>query len=325
MADFTVELDRIDFVGAGLTRPECVLATADGSLYCSDWSGAGGVMKIAADGSQTLYQARPDDGFQVRPNGIALLGDGSFLLAHLGDTGGVFRLDRDGTLAPYLLEVDGTALPPTNFVAADRQGRVWVTVSTRLEPRARAYRADVADGFIVLADGDGARIVADGIGYTNECQVHPSGAWLYCNETFARRLSRFPLSEDGSLGRRETVTEFGGGVFPDGMVFDEEGAVWVTAVVANQVIRVAPDGSQQIVVSDSDPDHVAAAEAAFQAGEMGRPHLDNIASVKLRNISSLAFGGPDRRTCYLGCLLGDRIARFDSPVRGAEPAHWGVV
>ncbi len=325
MAGFQVDLDDIGFVGEGLTRPECVLATADGSLYCGDWSGTGGVMRIAAAGGQTLFEAKTEAGFQLRPNGIAMMADGSFLLAHLGETGGVYRLARDGTLAPYLMEVDGVALPPTNFVAVDRAGRVWATVSTRLEPRQRAYRADIADGFIVLHDEGGARIVADGLGYTNECGVDPTGAWLYCNETFARRLSRFPLAADGSLGARETVAEFGVGSFPDGMSFDEEGGVWITAVVGNRVIRVAPDGSQQVVVEDSDAKYVAEAEAAFQVGALGRVHLDRIESARIKNVSSLAFGGPDRKTAYLGCLLGDRIASFQSPIAGAEPSHWHVV
>ena len=29
-----------------------------------------------------------------------------------------------------------------------------------------------------------------------------------------------------------------------------------------------------------------------------------------------------RRTAYVGCLLGDSIAMFDSPVAGHPPPHW---
>ena len=43
---------------------------------------------------------------------------------------------------------------------------------------------------------------------------------------------------------------------------------------------------------------------AYAAGELTRPHLDRIESQRLKNISSLAFGGPDLKTVYLGCLLG---------------------
>ena len=60
----------------------------------------------------------------------------------------------------------------------------------------------------------------------------------------------------------------------------------------------------------------------YQASDMGRPHLDGIKSRRLRNISSLAFGGADLRTAYLGCLLGDSLATFRSPVAGTPPVHW---
>src|SRR3546814_6733080 len=48
-----------------------------------------------------------------------------------------------------------------------------------------------------------ARIVADGLGYANEVKIDPSGAYLYANETMARRLSRWRLTS-GRLGPRET-------------------------------------------------------------------------------------------------------------------------
>jgi len=314
-----IELEDVTAVGTGLKRPECVLCTAGGALFTADWDG--GVTRIDADGTQQQFLAPAVAA--MRPNGIALCPDGSFLLAHLGDAdGGVFRLFRDGTLEPLLTEVDGAPLPPTNFILPDRDGRFWITVSTRLRPRDRDYRPDAADGFIVLLDGDGARIVADGLGYTNEVQVHPSGDWLYVNETFGRRLSRFPINAGGALGARETVTAFGHGSFPDGMAFDAEGQVWIVSIVSNRVVRVDDRGNQETVLEDKDDAHLDWVEQAYLAGELGRPHLDGVKSRKLRNISSLAFGGSDLRTVYLGCLLGDQIARFRAPVAGHPPAHW---
>jgi hypothetical protein len=195
-------------------------------------------------------------------------------------------------------------------------------VSTRKQPRSLDYRPDCAGGFIVLADAKGARIVADGIGYTNEAIVSPDGVWLYVNETFGRRLSRLPIRPDGSLGAKEVVTAFGHGTYPDGLTFDAEGHVWITSVVSNRVIRVAPNGAQTLVLEDADAAHVEECEAAYLSGTLGRPHLDKVAGRMLRNISSLAFGGPGLRTAYLGCLLGDSIAAFDTPVAGHPPPHW---
>jgi hypothetical protein len=221
-----------------------------------------------------------------------------------------------------LRRVDGLDLPATNFVLIDDRGRVWITVSTRQSPRALGYRPDVADGFVVLIDARGARIVADGLGYTNELLLDGSGKHLYVNETFGRRLTRFTVNRFGDLSGRTTVAEFGVGTFPDGLAADIEEHFWVTSPVSNRVIRVAPDGSQTLILEDSDPDHLARVEAAFQSGTMGRAHLDQVKSRKLKNLSSLAFGGRNLRTAFLGSLLSDRIAFFRAPVMGRPPVHW---
>ena len=52
------------------------------------------------------------------------------------------------------------------------------------------------------------------------------------------------------------------------------------------------------------------AKTPFAAETMDRRHLDNIKSRRLRNISSLAFGGSDLKTIYMGYLLGDSLATF---------------
>jgi sugar lactone lactonase YvrE len=315
------DLNQLQWRGSGLVRPECVLATASGELYTADWRG--GVAHLLPDGSQRLYAARLPDDQPLRPNGIALLADGSFLLAQLGaEDGGVYRLHRDGRVEPWLITVDGQPLPPTNFALVENDKSIWVTVSTRHQPRSAAYRADVADGFIVRVDPQGARIVADGLGYTNEVALHPSGRWLYVNETFARRLSRFERRADGSLGPRETVCRFGAGTFPDGLAFDEAGHAWVVSIVSNRLLRVSPEGDVVVWLEDADAQHLQWVEAAFQAGQMGRPHLDEVKSSRLRNISSIAFTGADRRTAVLGCLLGDSLATLRVPVAGVAPSHW---
>jgi sugar lactone lactonase YvrE len=314
-------LDALRFVGSGLVRPECVLATASGDLYTADWRG--GVAHVRPDGSQALYAGPGPDGLALKPNGVALLRDGSFLVTHLGaDDGGVFRVQRNGQVEPWLQRVEGMDLPPTNFVVEDRQGRFWITVSTRLIPRALGYRRSCNDGFIVRVDARGAAIAADGLGYTNEVAIDPSGNWLYVNETFGRRLSRFALHADGSLGPKQVITEFGPGTFPDGLALDVEGHAWVVSIVSNRLIRVAPDGTPEVWLEDADAEHLAQVEAAFEAGTMGRPELDGIKSRCLRNISSIAFCGPERRDAVLGCLLGDHVARLAMPTAGLMPVHW---
>jgi SMP-30/Gluconolactonase/LRE-like region len=303
---------KLEPFGRDLVRPECVQCTAQGDVFVSDWRG--GVTRIRPDGTQQLIKGpRP-----IKTNGFAILPDRSFLLAHLDDAeGGVWRLTLEGELTPFLED-----LPPTNFVFAFGE-RTFITVSTRLIPRTLARKPGFADGFIVCVDKRGARVVAEGLGYTNECKVDPSGEWLYVNETFGKRLSRFRITNDG-LGEKEVHAEFGHGVFPDGLDFDAEGGVWITSVFSNRLIRVAPGGGQRVVLEDNDPDFVARIEETFRRGELTRDVHPQVPAKLIRNLSSSAFGGVDLRTLYLGCLQDSRIYRMPSPVAGARPPHWDV-
>ena len=316
---FTVTLDDIEFVGQGLQRCECVMPTRSGDLFMPDKRG--GVSVIRADGRTELVLAKnAPEGFL--PNGIALLPDRSWLIANLGPTGGLYHLSPDGTLTPKLLEVDGMPLQPTNFVGYDREGRIWVTVSTRAVPREPSMRKGFGDGYIILIDSRGARIVAEGIGFTNEAIVDPTGRWLYVNETIARCTSRFPIRHDSTLGAREVFAQYGAGTWPDGFTFDSEGGVWIVSVISNRVIRATPDGKQHLILEDVDRDWLEVCEQAFQNGTYTREHLDSGGKRRLGNLSGISFGGPDLKTVYLGSLFGTQVATFRSPIAGAEPSQW---
>ena len=317
----TIDPRSLEVLGSGLHEPECVLCTSRGDIFVSDRRG--GVTRIEVNHRCTYLPGDSRDLAEpLHPNGVALDSDGSFLIAHLGQSsGGVYRLQRRGQLSPVIQRVDGIDLPPTNFALLDAQGRLWVTVSTHKKPRTLGYRLGDGDGFVVLVDDRGARIVADGLGYTNELRIHPDGRSIYVNETFGRRLTRFRLQDDGRLTARETVAEFGAGIFLDGLAFDSEGHAWVTSVASNRLIRVAPDGSQEVILEDCDDAHVAWVEQAVQEGRADRSHIGKQLPGRIPNISSIAFGGPGLRQAHLGCF-GDHIYRFTCEVPGVPPVHW---
>lgn len=307
----------IQSVGEDLERPECVLTNQDGDIFVSDFRG--GVTRISPDGTQTFWGGEHPSIGTLQTNGFALLEDGSFLIAHLGkESGGVYRLTRDNQIEDWLVDVDGEPLPPTNFVYLDHQGRVWITVSTRTEPRADAYRNTCDDGFIVLVDDDGARIVADGLGYTNELWVSPEGTELYVNATFTRELIRYDI-EGSRLVNQSIVCRFDKGTYPDGLTKDMEGNLWVTSIVSNRVIKVASDGSQSIWLEDADKQHVNWVEDAFVNHSMGRAHLDQNPSSTLKNISSLAF---NQGFLVIGSLLNRHIHKIETNIKGVLPSHW---
>ena len=326
-----IDLNSIGFLGAGLNRPECVLAHASGMLLAPDWTEPGGIALIAPDGTvRRVLATRPDPGVDMplRPNGIALEPGGTVLVAHLGpERGGIYRLWPDGRCEVVTDSVDGRPMPPANFVARDRSGRLWITVSTTRVPRALDYRPDAATGFIAVHDAKGTRLLAEGLGYTNECLLSADETVLWVNETFARRLTAFDIAGTAASPRltgRRTLARFGLGTFPDGLSPAADGSLLVTSIVSNRVLRVSLGGVVETLIEDVERGHLAEVEAAFQAGTMGRPHLDTARSRRLRNISNLAFGGPELRTAYLGCLLGDAVAHFESPVAGLAPPHWSA-
>lgn len=299
-------------VGNDLHRPECVVTAPSGDLFVPDWRG--GVTRIAADGSQDTWLADAA-GIDLRPNSIALAPDGSFLLANLGDAGGVWRLRRDGSIEPFLIEIEGRPVPPANFVAIDDRGRTWISVSTRRVPREQAWRPDVADGFVVLVQGSRARIVADGLHYTNEVRPDPTGTWLYVVETFGRRLTRFRINPDGMLTERQVVVGLGHGCFPDGFAFDAGGAIWLTSLISNRLLRV-DGGAVDTILEDVNREHVERVERAFASGRMDREHLGPIPGTTLQQLTSVAFDGRDARTVYLGSLHATCLYRFTADVMG---------
>ena len=305
----------ITYLGAGFDRPECVVATTAGDVFASD-RGCG-IAHLSADGKhRKIGDPRAIAAHGVLANGFTCCADGSFLVASMADEGGVFRVARDGGVKPYLREVDGVALGATNFVLADACGRLWITVSTRTVPRESAFCKTVCDGYIVLLADRVARIVADGLSFLNEVRVGRDG-YLYANETYAQRVSRFRIGPDGTLGTRETFSSLPPGSFVDGMAFDENDHLWVTTLIRNGVHRLAPDGSAQTVFEAFDQTRLAEVLSAYDAGAtLAREQVVGPGDDSLGSITSIAFGGPDRRTAVLGSLAGTRLATFTSDVAG---------
>jgi len=318
MSTAAIPLRSIAAFGHGLNRPECVLPTPKGDVYVPDWRG--GVAVVRADGSTQSWLVRNLD-FELKPNGIGFLPDGRFLIANLGEEGGIWTLDVNGISVPFLTRLEGRPLPPANFVHVDEEERVWITVSTRQVPRQAAWRAGIRDGFLVLVDRKGARIVADGLHYTNEARTDPAGRYVYVVETFGRRLVRYPIERDG-LGTAELVAQLGHGDWPDGFVFDEEGGIWITSLISNRILRLDRSGRLHTMIAEANDTFIGDAEDAYIQDRMERRHLAAIPGTRFQHLTSIGFGGPDRRTGYLGSLHADCLYRFDAPVRGVAQAYW---
>jgi len=313
------------FVGQDLQRPECVIWHPSELLIIPNWYGNGGVSLISGD--QRTHHLLSNGPEPLRPNGIALENGGTVLLAHMGETrGSIYRLFADGNTEPVVTTVNSEPMPPANFVVVDSDNRLWITVSTRKTPRASDYRANANSGFIAVAEpgATDAHIVADNLGYTNECVIDEARGYVYVNETFGRRLTRFDLSRGNPavLSKPTVIAHFGDGTYPDGLTLDSEGCLWVTSIVSNRIIRVYPDGKQEVFFEDSVDAHLQNVEKAYESDSLGREHLDNAQSRQMKNISNAAFGGPSGQRLFLGNLLGTTIPFLDVEATGAPMVHW---
>lgn len=329
------QVDRasITHVGRDLQRPECVLAERDGTIWAAD--ARGGAMRIAADGTQQLVVPITSEGanasadFETRyvqsqgslPNGMAFLPNGDFIIANWG-TDSVEVMTREGQVRRLFDQIDGRPLGKANFVARDRRGRVWLTVTTRMNPWTDSINARVADGYIAVIDERGVRIVAEGFMGTNEVRLDANEEWLYVVESNARRISRLRVQDDGSLTHREVHGPSTLAGFPDGFAFDSCGNLWVTLIMADQLIAITPEGEVLTLLDDGNPEATRRLDAHFEARTL-TPEIMAAASGSLAPwMASLTFGGPDLQTVYLGSLRGTTLPCFRSPVPGLPLIHW---
>jgi gluconolactonase len=328
-----VDRDAIAFVGQGLQRPECILAERDGTLWSAD--ARGGVMQIRPDGSQSLITQRVDSCFDLAgdtaksllsgtlPNGLAFSRDGQFLIANFG-TDRLEIMSRAGESRVVLDQIDGKPLGKVNFVLRDSKDRLWLTISTRVNPWSQAITPNLADGYICLLDERGARIVADGLQFANEIRFDAEEEWLYVAETCGKRVTRLRVRPDGSLRGRETFgpSSLGAGVV-DGIAFDAFGNLWATMIFADRLIALTPEGQLLELLNDGDAEGTQAFETAFASGEpVAFEVLMRCGGRICPWMASVTFGGDALSSVYLGGLRSSSIPVFRSPVPGLPMVHW---
>lgn len=224
----------------------------------------------------------------------------------------------------FLTEVDGVKLTCPNFVFLDSKNRLWISYSTRESVWWPAAAHPRPDGFIVLLDDKGPRIVADGIYFTNEVRLDAKEEYLYAAETMKSRILRFPVRSDGSLGKQEVYGPdgLGTGAAVDGFAFDSKGNLWVTLVIRNGLGIITPDGDYHVVIEDANDAVLSTFEQKIADGSATPADMAAAAGQRLQFLTSIAFGGPDLRTVYLGSLAMNYLPTFRSPVAGLQLHHW---
>jgi len=286
-----ISIKDVKTTGSGLLRPEGVMSLDDGGLYTAD--GRGRCSHIESDGSTSFFGK-----LGGLPNGICVDKSGNCIIANIGN-GEVQSLSISGESSVLMREAGGRRMHTPNFPFIDFKGRLWVSNSTNNRDIDSSLQSPVPDGsLVVIAPGREPEIVADGICFANGVAVDELEEYVYVAETVLRRVLRYRILEDSSVGKAEVYgpENLGDLGFPDGIAFDEEGNLWVAFPAANSVGYIKPDGKLEIYVHDP-------------AGSI------------IRHPANICFGGNERRTAYIGSLGGINIPFFEVPYPGVRLVH----
>jgi gluconolactonase len=285
-----VQIASVKSIGTGLVRPEGIMALDDGTLITADARGC--CARIERDGRVALF-----GDLGGVPNGICIDPEGQVIVANIGN-GQVQSLGPDGRHSVLLTHTDGRRMAAPNFPFVDSKGRLWVSNSTENEDINAVLVKPTPDGCMVCIENGCARIVADGIYFANGVALDQDEAYLYVAQTMRVNILRYAIRPDGSLGPAEI---FGPSPlirqgYPDGIAFDMAGNLWIAFPQRNAVGYLTPSGELHMYLEDPQ-------RRVFQ-----RP-------------ANVCFGGPDRRTAFIGSLDGTTIPYFQVPHPGMALIH----
>lgn len=200
-------------------------------------------------------------GFEI--SGLLQHHDGGFMVVN---SDGLWRWDGAADFQSMIQSVDGERCQ-LNDCIADSRGRL-ISGSQFYSPG-----TEYSLGNLFLFDTDGsARILDSGLHLSNGLAWSPDGTMLYLTDSVARRIYRYDYDQAaGAVRNRRTFIQVSADEgIPDGLTTDAEGFLWSAQWYGGCIVRYDPDGKEE--------------------RRIGLP---------AKQISSLAFGGPDLGDLYI--------------------------
>lgn len=236
-----------------------------GNVYAVNFQKQQTIGKVDRWGSGRVWCQLPDRGVG---NGIVLDSQGDLIVADYVEHK-IWRIDQK-TQQPSLLCHEPKMHQPNDLAICD-DGTLYASDPNWSDGTGRVWRID-RQGV--------ATVVADGMGTTNGIDVSPDGKFLSVNESQQRKIWRFEIRHDGTLGQKILFKEFPDHGF-DGMRYDQLGNLYVTRYGKGTVVVLSPAG-----------------EVLREIDVLGaRP-------------SNLCFGGKDGKTVCVTEVEHGRLVRF---------------
>lgn len=253
-----------------------------GNLFFVDWE------------RHSIYRRSPDGEIERYydtggiPAGLAFHPDGSLWVADEGENiHGLLRLSPELDATIVVDSFDGRPLNGANDLVFDGDGNVYFSDpwgSHADNPIGGFYRYSV-DGTLLQID--------TGLAFPNGVALTHDGQYVILAETYRNRILRYRIHSDGTVGPRELWAETTLPPGGDGMAMAEDGSLYVAHFGSGCVDIFAEDGRQ--------------------IGKIDVPG---------KEVTNVAFGGPERRTLVITECETGTIYGVDVDVRGL-PLHDG--
>jgi gluconolactonase len=214
---------------------------------------------------------------------------------------------KTGKIEVLTQKYDGKRYNSPNDVCVDTHGRIWFTDPYYGTDR-KQLEMDVEGVYRIDPIGKGETwnvtrvLTQEHVQRPNGIAITPDNNTLYVIDSHPkiggnRKVWAFEVGNGGALTKQRLVYDFGKGRGGDGMRLDMEGNLWVAAGIS--VVRGPGENL------DNPP-------GIYVISPQGK--LLKTIPIPENLITNLAFGGPERKTCYV--TAGKTVYRLQSSVSG---------
>ncbi|MDP9184987.1 MAG: SMP-30/gluconolactonase/LRE family protein [Actinomycetota bacterium] len=251
-----------------LDHPEGLAVHPDGSVWCGGERGQ--IFRVEPDGSG-LTEVASTGGFSL---GMAFDVTAEHLYVCDLKHAAVFRVETgSGRVERFADGAPAGAFKIPNYPAFDAEGQLYISDSHAFGvPGPGIWRLD--------REGRAELWYAHDVAFANGLAVAADGRHLYVAETFASKVFRIAIRDDGSAGTREEVAELAGSL-PDGLALDLDGNIYVGCYEPSRVLRLSA-GTVQTLYHDvtahtlAHPTNLAFRGTTMFTSNLGRWHLTRL-------------------------------------------------
>ncbi|MBZ2179067.1 MAG: SMP-30/gluconolactonase/LRE family protein [Acidobacteria bacterium] len=246
-----------------------------GNVYAVSFAKKNTIGRVTPEGKAELFLEMPGTSLA---NGIRIGKDG---MLYVADYTGHNVLKIDPATRQVSVFAHEPRMNQPNDLAMSKDGTLWASDPDWKNGTGQLWR--------IGTDGKVTR-VAEGMGTTNGIDLSPDEKFLYVNESVQRKVWRFRIGRDGSLGDKQLLIAFPDFAM-DGMRVDRKGNLYISRHGKGTVAVVSPAGKvlREVATLGSKP-------------------------------SNVAFGGVDGKTIYVTEMEKGRLVRFRTDTAGRE---WG--